>query len=108
MNLMLSVASSAPSIPVWAWIFLVLVLGVISILVSTGLRRARKSTGMAPRAKRSAKGLSAEQVAFQQDMEMMLHARLLEKREVQTADDPPMTPGGGGVDEAYGGKSTPP
>ena len=85
-------AAQQLTIPAWSWLFLALVLIVVVVVLSVGVRRM--SGGQAVRSsRRGSQGLTTEQQAFQDEMRLMLEARLREREE---AGPPPVTAGDDG------------
>lgn len=66
------------SVPVWAWVFFAIVLLVVVLVASVGMQRARSGRPGGAGGK-AARGLTPEQRAFQDEMRLMLEARLQER-----------------------------
>jgi hypothetical protein len=71
-------ATASASVPLWTWLFFGGSIVVLLVLMSVGLRRSSRG-GAAGRPAARSRGLSAEQRAFQDEMRLMLEARLREK-----------------------------
>jgi hypothetical protein len=78
-------ASSQGSVPLWAWVFLVLTMLALVVLVSVGMQRARGARDGG----KGRRGLSPEQQAFQEEMRLMLETRLQERRDRDPTGIPP-------------------
>ncbi len=68
-------AAQQVSTPMWAWVFLALVVLVVLALMSLAMRRL----GVVRTKQRSQRGLTSEQQAFQQEMMLLLQSRLQER-----------------------------
>ena len=101
-TLVSALAAKPSGIPTSVWIALALTVLVLAGLGYYTLVRAReRSVRMRGRSREQVKGLSAEQIAFQQEMRLMLQARIVAK-----ATDPagPATPAAP-AEAAAGGQS---
>jgi hypothetical protein len=73
-------ATASASVPLWTWLFFGGSIIAVLVLMTFGLRRSGLGGATGRRSARS-KGLSAEQLAFQDEMRLMLEARLRHKGE---------------------------
>jgi uncharacterized membrane protein YgcG len=114
------VAAASVHVPWWTWatlIVLILVLMAVTMFMATSSRKQKRARS----ARRAGKGLSAEQQAFQLEMQLTLQRRLYEKQALLA--DPmraegragsrgaggsdgkkPSSGGGGGPPGGYGGR----
>jgi hypothetical protein len=79
--------------PTWTWVFFGLVLLAVVLLMGFALRKFGGSRS-AQRSRRSGRGLTAEQLAFQEEMRLMLQLRMQARsKAVAQAPEPPAEDG---------------
>jgi hypothetical protein len=79
-------ATASASVPLWTWLFFAGAIVAVLVLMSVGLRRSGFGGATGRRSARS-RGLSAEQLAFQDEMRLMLEARLRHKGDPGEKDE---------------------